>query len=499
MKKKHFIITFVAMMILLLSGILTKHYTAHSKTESMLTHYSQKQIDNIVHSAMGNGKIPGVSVLIIKDNKVYLNKGYGYANVDQKIKVTPHTKFEIASNTKAFTGYGILQLAKEGKLNLNDQVSKYIPDFYMTYNDEKKDITIKQLLGHTSGIPSDITEEDHYSEEYNSLKHIVEYAKGKELNNAPGDGFEYSNMNYDILGLIIQNLSHQSYQSYIKDHILKPLNMRHTSFKTTSQKGKKDATGYELVSGEAVKTTPEFNIGDTPSAYMMTNTKDLEQWVKQQLKPSTKMKSIIKQSHQKISETENQSDNDGYAAGWFINSSTHIISHPGTLDNFSSEILLNPSKSYGIVVLSNMNSPQVENLAQNLSSQILNNNHYTTIEQKIDQSRSFNHTITFISSFGAFIFLLLILIRLNHLKHNRVIYDKRKVPFILFLVIITLFVLLSIAIYLLPLFVLGNVSWTFVLSWLPAHAKWLLTSVYLFLLMIMIWLSIHVLTRHSEN
>ena len=65
------------------------------------------------------------------------------------MKVTPQTKFEIASNTKAFTGYGILQLAEEGKLNLNDKVSKYIPDFYMTYNDEKKDITIKQLLGHT--------------------------------------------------------------------------------------------------------------------------------------------------------------------------------------------------------------------------------------------------------------------------------------------------------------------------------------------------------------
>lgn len=499
MKKKHFIITIVAMMILILSGILTKHYTAHSKTESMLTHHSQKQIDHIVHSAMNNGKIPGVSVLIVKDNKVFLNKGYGYANVDQKMKVTPQTKFEIASNTKAFTGYGILQLAEEGKLNLNDKVSKYIPDFYMTYNDEKKDITIKQLLGHTSGIPSDITEEDHYSEDYNSLKHIVEYAKGKELNNTPGDSFEYSNMNYDILGLIIQNVSHQSYQSYIKEHILEPLHMRHTSFKTTSKKGKNEATGYELVSGEAIKTTPEFNIGDTPSAFMMTSTKDLENWIKQQLKPSSKMNSIIKQSHQKISETENQSDDDGYAAGWFINSSIHIISHPGTLNNFSSEILLNPTKSYGIVVLGNMNSSQVANLAENLSSQILNNDHYTTIEQKIDESKSFNHTITIITGLGAFMFLLLSLIRLNHLKHQRVIYDKRKVPFITFLLIITLFVILSIAIYLLPLFILGNVSWTFVLSWLPAHAKWLLTSVYLFLLMMMIWLSINVLTRHPKS
>lgn len=138
MKTKPFIITAFVMMVLLMSGILTKHYTAHSKTETMLTHHSQKQIDSIVHSAMRNGKIPGVSVLIIKDNKIFLNKGYGYANVSQKTKVTPRTRFEIASNTKAFTGYSVLQLAKEGKLNLNDKVSKYVPGFYMNYDDEKR-------------------------------------------------------------------------------------------------------------------------------------------------------------------------------------------------------------------------------------------------------------------------------------------------------------------------------------------------------------------------
>ncbi|MEJ7398425.1 serine hydrolase, partial [Staphylococcus epidermidis] len=79
--------------------------------------------------------------------------GYGYANVEKKIKAKPTTKYEIASNTKAFTGYAILDLAHKGKLHLNDKVSKYIPGFYMTYNDKKYDITIKQLLGQKSGIP----------------------------------------------------------------------------------------------------------------------------------------------------------------------------------------------------------------------------------------------------------------------------------------------------------------------------------------------------------
>ena len=499
MKTKPFIITAFVMMVLLMSGILTKHYTAHSKTETMLTHHSQKQIDSIVHSAMRNGKIPGVSVLIIKDNKIFLNKGYGYANVSQKTKVTPRTRFEIASNTKAFTGYSVLQLAKEGKLNLNDKVSKYVPGFYMNYDDEKKDITIKQLLGHTSGIPSDITEEDHYSEDYNSIKNIVDYAKGKELNEAPGDAFEYSNMNYDILGLIVQNVSHQSYQSYIKEHILSPLNMKDTTFKTTSKKGKNEASGYELISGDTEKTTPEFNIGDTPSAFMMSSTKDLENWIKMQLEPSDKTRSIVEQSHQAISKSEGIADANGYGAGWFINSNDHTIYHTGTLDNFSSEILLNPKKSYGIVVLANMNSSQVTNLTDNLNSQILNNEHYTTIEQKIDQSANFNHTITILSCIGTFIFLILSLSRLNKLKLKRIVYDKRKIAFISFLLLLTLFVLFSIAIYLLPLFILGNASWTFVLSWLPIHAKWLIASFYIFMLMIMIWLSVVILTRQPKT
>lgn len=84
----------------------------------------------------------------------------------------------------------------------------------------KIDITIEQLLAQTSGIPGDITEENRYSKQYDSIENIVNFAKGKLLNHAPGETFEYSNMNYDILGLIIQNVTHQSYTSYIQKHVL---------------------------------------------------------------------------------------------------------------------------------------------------------------------------------------------------------------------------------------------------------------------------------------
>ena len=92
------------------------------------------------------------------------------------------------------------------------------------------------MLGQKSGIPADITSEDQTEVYGDSIKNLVQSIKGKELNHKPGDTFEYSNMNYDVLGLIIQNVSKESYNTYIKDHILEPLHMEHTTFKRQTLK-----------------------------------------------------------------------------------------------------------------------------------------------------------------------------------------------------------------------------------------------------------------------
>ena len=134
------------MFAILIAVIITKHFWAYNKNETLLTQSSQNYIDTIVKSDMKSGDIPGASILIIKDNKVFLNKGYGYANVEKKIKAKPTTRYEIASNTKAFTGYAILELAKNGKLSLNDHVSKYIPGFYMKYDGKNKTSRLNNCL-----------------------------------------------------------------------------------------------------------------------------------------------------------------------------------------------------------------------------------------------------------------------------------------------------------------------------------------------------------------
>lgn len=231
----------------------------------------------------------------------------------------------------------------------------------MNYNGQNETITIKQLLAQTSGIPSDITSEDSVTSKNNRLNDVTHAIMGDELHHKPGEEFEYSNMNYDLLGLIIQNVTKQSYTKYITNSWLKPLHMTHTSFKQTNYKSKHDAIGYELQGSTPVVSKPEFNLWDTPSAYMMTSTEDLEHWIKFQLNPPDKYKSLVQQSHKNLSSTIGEPNANAYASGWFTNNDEHLVFHSGTLDNFSSFILLNPKQNYGIVVLANLNSNMYPN------------------------------------------------------------------------------------------------------------------------------------------
>ncbi|MCD8923620.1 serine hydrolase domain-containing protein [Staphylococcus epidermidis] len=501
MKIKLFVIVVIFLMTILSIISITTREITHSKNETILTHASQKHIDKMVETAMKKGDIPGLAILIIKDNKIFLNKGYGYANIEKKAKVNPHTQFEIASNTKAFTGYAILQLAQEGKINLNDKVSTLIPGFKMKYEDKENDITIEQLLAQTSGIPGYITEENRYSKQYDSIENIVNFAKGKRLNHAPGETFEYSNMNYDILGLIIQNVTHQSYTSYIQKHVLAPLKMKHTTFKVNNTKANNEALGYIWEDNENKVAQPEFNIGDTPAAYMMSSTSDLAKWVQLQIHPTSKSQAqLIRQSHQVLSNSLNSEPNaDSYGSGWFINTDDHLVLHTGVLDNFSSQILLNIRKSYGIVVLANTNSSQVTRLAEHLNTQIMNNRHYTTIEEKVNQTKNMQLIISTLADIFMVIFSILVFSKILKLRDGHIFIRKCLRTSIMFSIILLGFVAMNILFYLLPLIILGDATWGFVLSWLPLHSKYLVVSVYLAITMLLIWLSLLSITYHSDE
>lgn len=496
MKKKLLISGIILLIIVAIISIGIKKKPSYS----MFSPSSQIYIDKMVTNEMKDDHIPGMSVLIIKHNKVFLNKGYGYANIDKKIKVSPKTRFEIASNTKAFTGYAIMQLVEDGKIKLNDNVSKYIPGFYMKYKGKKEDITVDQLIAQTSGIPGGITDNDKITKKNNNLTGIVDSIKGRTLDAKPGKEFQYSNMNYDMLGLIVQNVSHESYSNYMKNHIFKPLNMRHSTTKESNEKKAYDAQGYKVKYGKAYAYNPDFNLGDNPAAYMMTGTKDLEPWIRFQLNTHSKQSALIKETHQPKVETEQKSAPTSYATGWFVDESAKdvLVYHPGTLENYSSYIILNPKKDYGIVVLANAYSKNVPELAQYLNTQMSANQHVTTLQNLINQWQGVIIALTVIIVLA--IISILVFIYRFITKHKPVQFNfKSRNNKLRILMLVVAFALTIGIIHLLPSIVLANTDWHFIMSWLPTSAKVALMSILVLLTSVFAFLFLKIITTTSHS
>jgi CubicO group peptidase (beta-lactamase class C family) len=177
-----------------------------------------RQVDALFDCVAGVDA-PGAAVLVARNGEVLLAKGYGLANVEHRVPNTPHTKFRLASATKSITAAAILQLQEAGKLNLDDSVAKYLPDM-----PHASEITIRHLLTHTSGLRS-------------SEKDPLEFTPGERMN--------YSNTGYHVLGRIIEKVTGQSYEEYLRAAIFQPLGMRGSGLDHYAPIVPDRASGYE--------------------------------------------------------------------------------------------------------------------------------------------------------------------------------------------------------------------------------------------------------------
>src|SRR4051812_18139766 len=171
-----------------------------------------KAVDQLFANISSN-KSPGAAVAVVRDGKALLVKGFGLADVEKGTPITSATVFRLASVTKSFTAIAVLQLVESGKLKLSDPVSQYVPDFA---NADK--IRISQVLSHTAGIQDFIS--------YDEVKRLP-------LEFEPGSRINYSNNGYQLLGRIIEKVSGQPWDEYLRDHIFVPLGMKHSGYDRT--------------------------------------------------------------------------------------------------------------------------------------------------------------------------------------------------------------------------------------------------------------------------
>lgn len=245
-------------------------------------------VDNFVEAEMQRQKVPGVAVGIVSHGQVLLARGYGLANVELHVPVTSETMFQSGSVGKQFTAAAVMSLFEEGKLSLDDPITKYFPDAPESW----RAIRVRHLLTHTSGIPDYTTDQFDYRRDYTEDQ-LLKAAYGLKLEFDPGTRWNYSNTGYVILGILIHKASGRFYGDLLKERIFAPLGMKTARIISEEEIVPNRAAGYRLVNGELKNqewVSPTLNTTADGSLYLSIN--DMIAWdnglrAKAILKPET--------------------------------------------------------------------------------------------------------------------------------------------------------------------------------------------------------------------
>ena len=291
------------------------------------------------------------SVLIARDGKILLNKGYGEADRVKKIPNTARTKFRIASVTKQFTAMAILILQSQGKLDLQDSVCAYIS----TCPSAWQAITLHHLLTHTSGLPDYYSSPDWalYQATPIAPSELIDHFIDKPLDFQPGEKWNYSNSGYEVLGTIIEQVSGTTYETFIKENILLPLNMIDTGYLENTDDL---SIGYP----DAYTTLPaSFEHPSTlfASGGLYTTVNDLYLWDQAVFTDKLIPKDL---SDKMLTPYISVSDMGiytgfGYGYGWFIGEieDHRVLFHTGRIEGFTAINCVYPDDNVIVVVLSN--------------------------------------------------------------------------------------------------------------------------------------------------
>lgn len=304
---------------------------------------------------------PGAAVLAAQNGRIIFEKGYGLANVEHRVPVRPETKFRIGSITKQFIAAAILKLHEQGKLDLDDKLSKFIPDY--PRGDEA---TIHHLLTHTSGIHSfnfrlDFTE---VVATYGHEEDTIKWFKDDPYDFDPGKKYSYNNSGYFLLGHVIRKAwasGDRRYGAFLRETFFQPLGMKSTDVHRAQDVIEDEAHGYAWEGGKVTKARywDMSRIGGAGALY--STVRDLYRWNEALFSGEVLSDASLKTAFTpaKTVEDEGEDEEGGYGYGWGISSYRGLkqISHDGGLPGFTSSLLRMPEEKFTVVVLANAVPP----------------------------------------------------------------------------------------------------------------------------------------------
>jgi CubicO group peptidase (beta-lactamase class C family) len=318
-----------------------------------------KSIDNIIRQNLKIHKITGASVSIVDGNEMFYSKGFGFADKANKKLVNSDTIFRIGSITKVFTASAIMQLAEQGKINIDKPVKDYLADFSVKSRFfGTREITIRDLLCHHSGLPCDDFS-NYFSPDPEKFRSAKEYLANAYLVTPPGKIFYYSNLGVNLLGIIIEEVTRMPFYEYIEKAILNSLRMTRSSIILKDELEKNISKPYDK-GKEQVENMMKY----IPSGGIYSSANDMAKFMmsiinggKELFQNETTLDNMLIPQY-----PDNPLDfNFINGLGWFIGKpgldySGKVIWHDGGTPNFFSLTVIIPERKLGITILTNSKS-----------------------------------------------------------------------------------------------------------------------------------------------
>jgi len=324
----------------------------------------ESKIDNILSKQFKTNET-GVSALVAKDGKVIYRKAFGKANLELDVNMTSENVFEVGSITKQFTAVAILMLLEEGKLSLEDNITKFIPE----YPTNGKNITVHHLLTHTSGIKS-YTSMQSFGKvmmiDESPIK-FIDFFKNEPMDFNPGEKYKYNNSGYFILGYIIEKASGMTYQKFIQERIFDKIKMNSSYYGSHSKLIKNRASGYqnrgEFTNAQYISLTLPYAAGS-----IMSTVDDMLKWQTALTNNVFVKQATINKAFTNY--TLNNGDTINYGYGWSINElyNEPTIEHGGAIPGYLSMGVFVPSKNVYVILFSNCGCQSPTNAALEITA-----------------------------------------------------------------------------------------------------------------------------------
>lgn len=322
----------------------------------------QQEMEAFVQAHVATGNFMG-AVLVARGDEVLFQGGYGKADLELDVPNTPESVFRLGSLTKQFTAAAILQLQEQGLLDINDTVDRYLPGY--PHGDE---ITIYQLLNHTSGIPDyEFLESKMVYRNAVSLDALMAKFSDLPFDYTPGSQFKYSSSGYVILTAIIEKVSGQSYADYLAEHIFQPLGMEATRYDNADTVLPGRASGYTW-DGDAYHNAEFFDMSNAAGAGGLVSTVgDMYKW-DHALYTDAVLSAAAREAY--FAPSVRMEEGMSSAYGWMImDTPEHTLAvHGGEINGFLTFVIRDPTTQLYVIVLSNVENQAAVDVAQGLAA-----------------------------------------------------------------------------------------------------------------------------------